>query len=761
MRARRLCLVALATCSLLGFAAGNVEAASFTLGRSASPLGPQAPVAPLVGAGEGSGELTASPGVNFTVVVDLDGPDELFGYTIDILIEDADEVQLVDAVQLACLPGASTCDSVDFSTVDAVSTSQLRLSVLSFDPLSIAGGGSVPAGLLSLTFEVLAPSSDGEADVVIGLLDASADAVTSEDLRGVPVNLAMTPDRLSLDVVPEPASAVLLGLGLLCLALPRAPSKRGVRGRGQTSACLLGLGLLLLSDPALAAMPTCNLDTGMPSTCDEPAEEASNRCQCRQQLLLGAGPANLVAADEFCTAALGEALGEEEEEEVRLLRAWTRILRVLGGNEPGPLSTTVTGSFVEMMDAFMIDEDGRNLYAWDAGLPRDESDPARPVDLPDDAPTGSQFQTALVGLLALPLGSSVLDASIEDLRAIQERTTDDDVVVLCEPEYATIEKAVGTDFDWLDDDLKLEIDWGDVQIMEMGLLHWKAQLLQYYSQDSELDLQSYTPWTSAPRIQADIVERPGNENLLTLVPGREAALAEAAQANREATQAYFDGSRFIRADGIQEGQLFRIDVIGGNPDNELEVREHVAAFGTVLDRPAIVLEPTPGDFIDEAAVIESLNREFDHELDPMGGIVADLGLFYDSQPFSLRGVIPVFAEDNGVDSGRLIAGGSYPDRAFRGALVPPKSEADKQPFLDCFDQPVMDPPGGGPAEDPTCEAADIDGDGFVGGPDFGYLLVGLSATSADPAPSACGLGFELALVLPLLRWWRRRRLQAA
>jgi len=85
---------------------------------------------------------------------------------------------------------------------------------------------------------------------------------------------------------------------------------------------------------------------------------------------------------------------------------------------------------------------------------------------------------------------------------------------------------------------------------------------------------------------------------------------------------------------------------------------------------------------------------------------------------------------------------------------------DYDVFLQCFEQSTG--PGTGPADDPECRESDMDADGAVGGADYDLFLAvynqpvpespGVSAT----AGTTCGLGAELALLVPAGAWVRRR-----
>jgi hypothetical protein len=750
MSSRRLGLsLACALVGLLSLVPGSSRATAFTLGRSAD-LGSPA-LDPLVAAGQQSGSLAVASGTEFTVVLGLHEEDRIFAYTLDLAI--AGPLTLLAATQLACYAEGGGCAGFFSDPTDP--SSSLRASVLEIEPLSILGSGGGPPGLLALTFLAGDLSVQG-GEISIGFLHA-LDAITGIDDRdpGFPLALEPAPSVIQLTVVPvpEPGTGALLALGVLGLA-----SRRLRRAR----AGLLALLVAGLAPGGEARAQSCDALSGLPLACDEAAEQATPDCQCRLALLLPAPPADasdLVSADELC----GDAVAASPASAVaRLARAATRILRVIGGNEAGIDPGRVTDSFAEMADAFALSVEGRNLYLWEARLPRrlpdgtpcqdDLPDGTRcRIELPASSPGGGEVQEALVGLLA-----PALAASVEDLGAIAA----DAVVTLCEPELATISGAIGAPlFDELDPAVaEVELDRGDVKLFQAALLVWRSQLLILDALNLEIDLDAYTPVEAAIRIQEEILD--ANPQLAALRPAMEASLAAAAQAERDAIDAYFAASDAIRTEtDPQDEDLFTIETLAGEitsgDEREQELRGHLAGVRSALDRPTVVLDHDPfapplDPLIDEASWIAGLNESFD-----ASGVALDLGHFFEVRPFSPRDVIPVFEFDEFEQRNRVV---SLPDRTFRGTFVPAQDEEDLGPFLDCY--------GSEPPLDFGCLASDIDGDGYVGGRDYTNFLTGLLAVDAEPPPlpepppPACGLGFEAVLVLaPLLV--RRRRHERA
>lgn len=734
---------------------GGVEAAGasqFTLGLLSTPGSPD--LVPIVAAGDDQGSVAGGAGSSLTLVVGLDAPLELFGYALEVQIDDAAELILMQATQLACLPDAGGCTPEPFKRHPVVNDG--RASVFSLDALSIAGDSVVPPGLFSLTFQIVGtPVADGIADVRIGLLDAAGNSLTLVDSRGFPLGSAPTPGAVGVDVVPEPATAGLFALGILGLALRR-------RGRGAAPWLATLAAVALLPSGAAEAQPTCNPVTGISRLCDDGSELATPLCQCRDILLVqGMAAMDFVDADEACQMAVAMDPGDDD---ARFFQAWSRVLRVLGGNER-LVGAPITDSIAEMLDGFDVCtkpnavgiqpgcDTGRNLYDWDAGFPKDlEGD----VDLPGDSPRGSDVQRALADVLVPALRDSIADLG-NISQAVEVR--------LCPVELATISDATGIP---IPDD-EIEIDFGDVKLFQSAFALWMSQLLLTDAYDQDLDLDSYTPITAKIRLQDDVID--ANPNLLRFRPDRAPELEEANDANRLAADAYIAASNFIRGEGgsdpVQDDDLFTIEppALDGDidTDDELEVRQLVASFRASLDAPTVVLDHdpmAPSGYIHEAAWLDALNRNLETDFDERGAVL-DLGLLYDIAPapasgasIDLRAIIPFFyfESSNEVRKGRLENGGSYPDHSFGGVLGPVTDGDDYLLFLDCVDVSTLD--------FPACQSVDLTGDGFVGGPDFTPLLTGMKAEPAPPPP-LCGIGFELALVLPPLVAWRRRKAQRA
>jgi hypothetical protein len=162
----------------------------------------------------GVGVEAAAPSTQLGFTVGLDAATSINGYDVTIAW-DPTELALASATPVAGLafgpapnPGQSAGTRV----------------------ASLSLPGVLTATLFSLSFDVLATTQDGLADVRV-FVDAGANG------SGIaPGSLALAnPTGAGIDVIPEPSSQALLGFGLVGLAAARRAVRRREARRGVQS----------------------------------------------------------------------------------------------------------------------------------------------------------------------------------------------------------------------------------------------------------------------------------------------------------------------------------------------------------------------------------------------------------------------------------------------------------------------------------------------------------------------------------------------
>ena len=213
MNSTRLCAL-LAGALALAFGAVPAGATSFVLTPSVPETSP--------------GVIDVPTGNTFNVILGLDDVTELQAYTLDITYDDA-ELTFLSAAPIASFEVFAGSFAAKGFTLDPSgdlgSSSGGRASVLAVPPevLYLDGRTTLPAadartGIFLLEFEATAPTADGLADLTIGILDERANDITTPDGSILP---DLTATSISLWVIPEPSTALLLAAGAFALGLGR------------------------------------------------------------------------------------------------------------------------------------------------------------------------------------------------------------------------------------------------------------------------------------------------------------------------------------------------------------------------------------------------------------------------------------------------------------------------------------------------------------------------------------------------------------
>jgi hypothetical protein len=163
--------------------------------------------------------LTVTSGEMITFTVGMTPSSAITGYTLDIRYDETElsfntSEQLVPFFSGAFVPpyllDPATVASSDAGSSGLATSDSGRASVLQTSDSEQVGN------LFSLTFTVLDPIADGLDDLMVGILDGSADDI-NPPIGGDPFTINPNTVSAQVGAVPVPAAVWLFGSGLLGL----------------------------------------------------------------------------------------------------------------------------------------------------------------------------------------------------------------------------------------------------------------------------------------------------------------------------------------------------------------------------------------------------------------------------------------------------------------------------------------------------------------------------------------------------------------
>jgi hypothetical protein len=326
----------------------------------------------------------------------------------------------------------------------------------------------------------------------------------------------------------------------------------------------------------------------------------------------------------------------------------------------GPRDLNADGAFTSIDAQIFVFRDDEALWYDDLIIENSSIDSL--TELPEGSPTGGDLQLAVEGL---GLGVvEAIDASIADLEDI-----DDTIQIIL-----TGEELTGPGFSrWLltgdgkgpvSDPDPIEIDYGEVKLLQSALLLLKTAVNIVLATDLDLDIDELSPFLPALRIQMEIID--ANANLFTRrslpppAPPDYAALRleEAREANRAAIDAYFEGSAWGRAEtDDQDDDLLTIEP--EDRDLEAAIRADLADLRRSLDGRAAVLCSRSRW---HRKRLEDLERELGTNFLGLGAVL-DLTPFYTDETYVIRPVLPrIFFDAHEIKN--YVANGPHPNGSY-------------------------------------------------------------------------------------------------
>ncbi|MDX1411135.1 MAG: MopE-related protein, partial [Nitrospirales bacterium] len=212
---------------------------------------------------------------------------------------------------------------------------------------------------------------------------------------------------------------------------------------------------------------------------------------------------NMIEADNLLQAAL---VTDPTNQETHFFRAMSRLLRMVEETENGPDPSVFTDSLKEMLDRFGFPSEGRSVCDFTSKPPTGDSD--GDVTFPEDSPTGQEVATFLEDV-ALP---AVMASIQENVQAID---SDFGIVVTSEELTSMGIKNEGP----------VEIDYGEVKLLEAGLLGLKGALLIALAYDLNFDIDAVNNQLETIDLQKEVFD--ANPSLLTRKDGKNSFFSQA------------------------------------------------------------------------------------------------------------------------------------------------------------------------------------------------------------------------------------------
>ena len=319
---------------------------------------------------------------------------------------------------------------------------------------------------------------------------------------------------------------------------------------------------------------------------------------------------NMVEADNQLQAELD---AEPSNQQAHFFRAMTRLFRMVEETEDGPTPGVFTDSLKEILDRFAFTPEGRSVCDFTSNPPKNaEGDPL----LPENSPNGQEVATFLENV-ALP----AVMASIEE--NVQVIDSGFGFVVTSEELTSIGIKNEGP----------VEIDYGEVKLLEAGLFGLKGALLVALAYDLNVDIDDVHNRLDTIDFQNEVID--ANPSLLTLKEGKNPFFSQARTALSSGVDAYLAASAFIRAETDDQDNDF-VSIEPEDLRDEENLRAQLEEAKASLSGPSVIEE----------------------ELTDFSGFI--------DTPFDLRGLVPPIKRNANGDP--IFEAGSFPDPTFNGIL---------------------------------------------------------------------------------------------